>query len=38
MKVDENSNILFKIISEKNNYTEDQEEGLTFMDMVKRKR
>jgi hypothetical protein len=39
MIVDEQSNVLFKIISERNNYSGgEQEEGLTFMDIVQRKK
>jgi serine/threonine-protein phosphatase PP1 catalytic subunit len=39
MVVDEQSNVLFKLISDRNNYSgTDQEEGLTFVDIVQRKK
>jgi hypothetical protein len=39
MVVDEQSNVLFKLISERNNYSGgEQEEGLTFVDIVQRKK
>jgi hypothetical protein len=39
MVVDEQSNVLFKMISDRNSYSgADQEEGLTFVDIVQRKK
>jgi len=39
MMVDEQSNVLFKMISDHSEYSnKDQEKGLTFMDMVLRKK
>lgn len=39
MVVDEQSNVLFKMISDRNNYSGgDQEEGLNFVDIVQRKK
>ncbi len=39
MMIDENSNLLYKLISEKNKYNGQlEEEGMTFLDIVKRKR
>ena len=39
MMIDDNSNILFKTISERTKYTgEESEEAMTFLDLVYRKR
>jgi diadenosine tetraphosphatase ApaH/serine/threonine PP2A family protein phosphatase len=39
MVVDEQSNVLFKMITDRNSYSDaDQDEGLTFVDIVQRKK
>ena len=39
MVVDEQSNVLFKMITDRNSYSDaEQDEGLTFVDIVQRKK